>query len=130
LEAGLSEKPLVSIVGDNESVSWAVAGIIGSAGFRALVFPSAEEFIASGQMARSACLVVDVQLRGMSGLQLQSHLASSGRHIPMVFIVALADERSRALATKLGAVNILEKPSGEKTLLKEISMILKPRDKD
>ena len=124
------ENPLVSVVDDNDAVGWAVAKVIGSAGFRVLVFPSAGEFILSGQMACTACLVVDVQLTGMSGLQLQSHLAAAGRHIPVIFITASADARAQALARELGAVNVLDKPSGEKALLKEICLILKPTDAD
>jgi FixJ family two-component response regulator len=78
-------------------------------------------------MPGTACLVVDAQLTGMSGLQLQSHLAAAGRYIPMVFIVAHADERARALALELGAVNILDKPSGDKALLKQVRSILEPK---
>jgi two-component system, LuxR family, response regulator FixJ len=81
-------------------------------------------------MARTACLVVDVQLAGMSGPQLQSHLAAAGRHIPMVYIAASADERARVLAFELGAVNVLDKPSGDQALLKEICLILRPKGKE
>lgn len=123
----MTENSLVSVIDENESVSWAVAGIIRSAGFRVWVFPSAEEFLTSGDMERTECLVVGVQLSGMGGLQLQSHLAASGRHIPMVFIVSMANERARATAIEVGAVNVLDKPSGEKALLKEIRLLLKPR---
>jgi FixJ family two-component response regulator len=124
----LSKVPLVSIIDGNDSVGWAVAALIRSAGFRVLVFASVEEFIRSEQIPFTACLIVDVQLPGMSGLQLQSHLAAAGRHIPVIFITAAADERARALGLELGAVNVLDKTSGEKALLKEIRSILKPRD--
>jgi len=126
----LTEEPLVTVIDGNDLVGWAVATVIGSAGFRILVFPSAEEFILSGQMARTACLVVDVQLAGMSGPQLQSHLAAAGRYIPMVYIAASADERARVLAFELGAVNVLDKPSGDQALLKEICLILRPKGKE
>jgi FixJ family two-component response regulator len=79
-------------------------------------------------MPNTACLVVDAQLPGMSGLQLQSHLAAAGRHIPIIFITASADNGTRALARELGAVNVLDKASGDKALLKEIRLILKPWD--
>ncbi len=124
----MSKVPLISIIDDNDSVGWAVAGMVGSAGFRVSVFPSAEHFIRSDQMPCTACLIVDVQLPGMSGLQLQSHLAAAGRHIPIIFITSSEDERSRALARQLGALNVLGKPSGDQTLLKQIRLILKPRD--
>jgi FixJ family two-component response regulator len=109
-------------------VGWAVAGIVGSAGFSVLVFPSAEQFIRSGHMNSTACLVVNVQLPGMSGLQLQSHLAAAGCHIPIIFITGSEDEKARALAYELGAVNVLDKSSGARNLIKEICSIVKPRE--
>ena len=124
----MTANSLVSVIDDSDSVSWAVATVIRDAGFRVEIFGSAEKFILSDQMPCSACVVVNVQLTGMSGLQLQSHLAAAGRHIPMIFIAAPADERTRALAFELGAVNVLNKPSGDIALLKEIRSILKPRN--
>jgi FixJ family two-component response regulator len=128
----LSNVPQVSIIDGNDSVAWAVAALIRSAGFEVEVFASAEEFIRSNQMPRTACLIVDVKLPGMSGLQLQSHLASAGRHIPIIFITASADNGTRALARELGAINVLDSP-GDKALLnllKEIRLVLQPRDRD
>jgi len=121
---------LVAVLGPDESAGWAVARVIRSAGFDVAVFVSAEHFIRSHQMPCAACLIVDVQLQGMTGLQLQSHLAAAGRHIPMIFITTSADESARALAIELGAVKFLDKPYGDKALLKEISLILKPRDQE
>lgn len=120
--------PLVSVIDDSYSVRWAIATVIRSAGFDVEVFGSAEEFIRSDRMLGTACLVLDVQLQGMSGLQLQSHLASSGCHIPIIFITASADERARTLAHELGALRLLDKPSGDKALLKAIRLVLKPAD--
>ena len=126
----MAEIPLVSVIHNTESVLWPIARIVRSAGLAVEVFTSAEEFLASEKMARTDCLVLDVQLQGMSGLQLQSHLASGGRHIPIIFITAAKDETSRALAFKMGAVNVLDNPSGDKALLKEIYLILKPRNQE
>lgn len=117
--------PLVSVISDNESMRGAVATVISSAGFEIKVFPSAETFIRSDQMSNSACLVVDVQLPGMSGLQLQSHLVAASRHLPIIFVNASADERARTLAFELGAVNFQIQPSGEQALLKEVCLVLK-----
>jgi FixJ family two-component response regulator len=125
LGGGLSKGPLVSIIDDDDSVGWAVAGIIGSAGFKVLVFPSAEEFIRSDQIPCTACLIVNAKLPGMSGLQLQSHLAAAGRSIPIIFITASADEGVQARARQLGAVNVLDMASGARALLKEIRVTLK-----
>jgi len=124
----LSKVPLVSIIDDNDSVGWTVATLIGSAGFEALVFPSAQEFILSDRMYCTACLIVDAQLTGMSGLKLQSHLAAAGRHIPIIFINASADVAARSRASQLGALNVLDKPSSNEALLKEVRLILKYRN--
>ena len=123
---GLIDNPQVSVIHGDGVVGWSVARTVRSAGFPVEVFASAEAFISSNQMPRTACLVVDVQLTGMSGLQLQSHLAAAGRYIPMVFIVAASDKQGRERALDLGAVNILGSPSGDKALLKEVCSILKP----
>jgi FixJ family two-component response regulator len=123
---GLAEIPQVSIISDNDAARWAVAEVIRTAGFEVEVFGSAEKFILSDKVTRTACLVVDVQQTGMNGLQLQSHLSAAGRHIPMVFIVALVDERSRALALEVGAVNVLDRSFGDKALLEEVRAIVKP----
>lgn len=123
-----TEGSIVSVIDDSDSVGWAAAAVIRAAGFHVLVFLSASEFIQSGQMACTACLVVNAQLTGMSGLQLQSHLASAGRYIPMIFIIASADEKAKALAFSLGAVNVLDKQSGDKALLKQVTSILKTKE--
>jgi FixJ family two-component response regulator len=106
---GLSEIPQVSIISDNDAAFWAVAEAIRSAGFEVEVFGSAEKFILSDKVTGTGCLIVDVQLTGMSGLQLQSHLAAAGRHIPMVFVVAHAYERAQSLALRalLGEVRAI-----------------------
>ncbi len=107
-----------------------VATVIRSGGFAVEVFASVEEFILSNQMACTACLVVNVRQQGMGGLQLQSHLAAAGRHIPIIFITASADEGARRLAIELGAVNLLDKRSGDAALLKEIRQILNMKDNE
>ena len=125
----LIESPRVSVIHGDGVLGWSVARTIRSAGFAVEVFASSEAFISSDQMPSTACLVVDVQLAGMSGLQLQSHLAAAGRYIPMVFIVAASDKQGRERALEFGAVNILGSPSGDKALLKEIRLIFEPGGK-
>lgn len=125
----MRENPVVAVIEAGDPVNWAVAGVLRSAGFGVEIFASVEQFIRSAHMARTACLVLDVQVPGMSGLQLQSHLAAAGLHIPMIFIITgPADERSRTLAVELGAVNFQDRRSGEKALLKEIRSLLKAGD--
>jgi FixJ family two-component response regulator len=125
---GLRETDVVVIEAD-DLLSWAITRILRTAGLNVEVFASVEQFIRSDQVPFTACLVVDVQMPGMSGLQLQSHLASTGRHIPIVFITTSADERVQAIGSKMGAVDFQVQPSGEKALLKEIGLRLKPKGK-
>ena len=127
---GLEEIPFVAVIGADESAGWAVARVIRSEGFRVEVFRSAEQFIRSDQMSYARCLVLDVQLPGMTGLQVQSHLASAGHHIPIIFVTSSAGEKARMLALEFGAVNLLNKSSGERALLKEVRLILKSGDKE
>jgi FixJ family two-component response regulator len=121
---------LGAVIDGSHSVRREVAGVIRSAGFAVEVFSSAEEFIRFDQMPCTACLVVNVEQKGMGGLQLQSHLAAAGRHIPIILIATSADESARALARQLGALNVSDNPSGEEALLREICLTLKPRDKE
>src|SRR5260370_14958782 len=97
------DNPQVSVIHRDGVVGWSVAKTVKSAGFAVEVFASAEAFIGSDQMPRTACLVVDVQLTGMSGLQLQSHLAAAGRHISMGFLFASSAKTSRERAPSVWA---------------------------
>lgn len=130
----MSKVSFISVINDAESIRTAVARCIeswvGSRGFAVEVFGSAEEFLRSKHLGDTACLIVDADMRGMGGLQLQSHLASSGRHIPIIFITTSTDAAPRARALEVGAVDFLRKPSGEKALLKEIRLTLRLRDAD
>jgi FixJ family two-component response regulator len=123
----LRQIPVVAVIVGDDSVAQAAAIVIRSAGLSAEIFASVEQFIRSSQIPFAGCLVLDVQQPGMSGMQLQSHLVSAGRHIPIIFINASANETARALAFELGAVDLL-KSSGQQILLKEIGWRLKPPD--
>lgn len=121
----MTKTPLVAVIHNQDRTRDVVSGVIRLAGFDVEGFASAEAFIRSNRMLHTGCLVVDVQLTGMTGLQLQSHLAAAGRHIPIIFMTSSADERTRALARELGAVSFHSQPAGEKPLLKEIFEVLK-----
>jgi len=99
-------------------------------GFVVEVFASADEFLLSDRLHDTSCLVLDVQMPGMNGLQLQSHLAAAGYRIPIIFITACPDEGSRTRALKAGAVDFLEKPFGEQALLNGIRSAMKLRDEE
>ena len=116
---------LISVIDDDESVRRTTALLIESFGLRAAAFESAEGFLKSGQLHDTACLIVDVQMPGMNGLQLQSHLAAEGCGIPIIFITAYDDRESRGRAMRAGAVAFLSKPFGHEQLLQTIRSALR-----
>ena len=102
--------PLIAFVDDDVSAREALQGFLKASGFKADIFSSAEEFLLSDRLAETSCLVTDIHLRGMSGLQLQSHLAASGVRIPVVVVTAFPDDRIRERALSAGALCFLGKP--------------------
>jgi len=100
----------VSIVDDDPGICVALKALMRSAGLAAETFFSAEEFLESVKLAQTACLVLDMQLPRMSGLELQRHLASSGARVPIVFITAHDQAEAEAAAIQLGAAAFLSKP--------------------
>ena len=107
----------IAIVDDDQSVREAATNLFRSMGFPVVAFASAEEFLDSDSVGRTSCLVLEVQMPGMGGLRLQSHLASAGRHIPIVFVTGYPDEGVRTKALASGAVCFLTKPFAEGDLL-------------
>ena len=117
---------LISIVDDDESIHGTATRLIESSGFRVAAFESADAFLRSGQMHDTACLIVDVQMPGMNGLQLQSHLAAAGCGVPIIFITAYDDNESRRQAMQAGAVAFLGKPFSDEQLLQAVRSTLRP----
>ena len=111
----------ISVVDDDVSMRQAIKGLLKSAGFHAEVFASAEEFLNSGRLSGTACLILDVRMPGMSGVELQERLIASGRMVPIIFITAHADEQERARALERGAVDCLQKPFTDDALLDAIA---------
>jgi FixJ family two-component response regulator len=101
---------LVSIVDDDAAVRTATASLIRSLGHAAAAYESAESYLAGGDVARTACLITDVQMPGMNGLELQERLRADGYDMPIVFISGVADARQRARALADGAIGFLPKP--------------------
>jgi FixJ family two-component response regulator len=120
----MSDKFIVMIVDDDESVRRAARRLIKSFGFAVETFASAEDFLTSGQLPQTACLVLDVQMPGLNGLELQSRLISEGHQVPIVFITAFNDENARDRALRAGAVGYLVKPFEEADLLNGINLAL------
>jgi FixJ family two-component response regulator len=117
--------PLIAVVDDDPSVRKSLSSLLRSVGFAVQVFESAEEFVASDDLARTGCTILDVRMPGMSGLELQRRLALTHPHLPVVFITAHAsDEEVRSRALKDGAVDYLSKPLSEEALLGAVQAAL------
>jgi FixJ family two-component response regulator len=115
---------LISVVDDDESILRTTKLLIESFGFRAAAFESADGFLKSDQLHDTWCLIVDVQMPGMNGLQLQRQLAATGSRIPTIFITAYDDKESRRRAMRAGAVAFLGKPFSDEQLLQCIRSAL------
>ncbi len=117
-------KQLISMIDDDESIRRTTTFLIESFGFRTAAFESAESFLKSAQLRDSSCLLVDVQMPGMNGLQLQRELAIAGRNIPIIFITAYDNTDARQQAIQAGAVAFLSKPFNDKELLQAVRLAL------
>ena len=110
-------RKFVAIVDDDESIRAALQGFMKEAGLPAQAFASAEEFLAAGELNQVGCLVADIRMPGMSGLELQARLNAERHRIPIVFITAHGDASMRMQALRAGAVEFLAKPFDEEVLL-------------
>ena len=117
-------KPLVAVVDDDESVREAMESLMRSVGCRAEAYDSAEEFLLSGRLPETNCLILDVKMPGMGGMALQGLLAGINPPLPTVFITAHWDEPTRAQAIRLGAVDFLRKPCSDEALLDAVHLAL------
>ena len=108
---------MISIVDDDESVRETTSSLVRSLGLNASAFASAEEFLLSDQLSDTACLITDVQMQGMSGVELQSRLLAQGRHLPIIFMTAFPEERIRRNVLGAGAIGFLSKPFDEECLI-------------
>ena len=111
------DRSLVSVVDDDESVRESLPDLLRAFGFAAQAFSSAEEFLASDCVGQTRCLILDIAMPGMSGLDLQQELSLRRQEIPIVFITAVADETVRPRVLERGAVECLFKPFSETALL-------------
>jgi FixJ family two-component response regulator len=118
-----ADERLVSIVDDDASVRLSTRRLIRSLGFSAEAFGSAEEFLASGQAARTACLILDVRMPGLDGLELQRRLRADGLQIPIVFLTGLASDAEERRALAAGAIAFLRKAVGRDALLRVVQNV-------
>jgi FixJ family two-component response regulator len=124
-DSGGIKHPLLCVVDDDESIRESLPGLIKEFGFAARTFSSAEEFLASGAVSESSCLILDVGMPGMSGPELHQELKRRGEETPVIFITAQKDDRVRARVFEQGAVAFLPKPFSEEALLAAIKAALK-----
>ena len=116
---------MISIIDDDESVRIATQRLVRSLGLVAHVFACPEDFLQSPRLNDTTCLIADVQMPGMSGVELQSLLAARGQQMPMIFITAFPDEKIRARALQAGAICFLSKPFDGPTLVQCLDRALK-----
>ena len=113
----MSVKPTISIVDDDAGVRNATRSLVRSLGYHVAAFASAEEFLKSEQLYETSCLIADVQMPGLSGIELQEFLDATGHRIPIIFIAAFPDDRVRARAMRAGAVSLMSKPFTDTSLI-------------
>jgi FixJ family two-component response regulator len=118
---------MISIVDDSKSVRKATKRLLRSLGYGATTFASAEDFLQSDQINDTSCLITDVQMPGLSGLELQSRLIAQGNCMPMIFVTASTEEKTRARALKAGAIGFLAKPFNVDRLIEYIHTALADR---
>ena len=118
------ENKLVAIVDDDDSVRGTLQELLRSAGFSSRAFESAEAFLGSGHRQETACLITDIRMPGMSGLELQARLNAERCRIPTIFITAHGDEEMRFQALRGGAVEFLPKPFDDEVLIETIRAAL------
>jgi FixJ family two-component response regulator len=124
----VAKVPVISIVDDDESVRESTGGLIRSLGYAAATFASAEDFLRSDRIHHTACLITDVQMPGLSGMELQGRLTAGGHRMPVIFVTAFPDERIRARALEAGACGFLSKPFSDDSLIGSLNRALGSRD--
>jgi FixJ family two-component response regulator len=121
---------IVMIVDDDNSIRKSVRRLMKAFGVAVETFASAEEFLGSDRLDKTSCLILDVHMPGMNGLELQKRLVASGSAIPIIFITAFSNDDARAQAMKAGAVGYLAKPFDDEELLNCIHAALQHAEPD
>jgi len=124
-KARVPDNSKICVIDDDESVREALRSLLKSVGFEAEVFGSAEDFLSSGHLPGTSCLILDVRMPGMSGFELHEKLIDDEDGVPIIFISAHADEEARARALRSGAVDFLLKPFSDEALLHAIETAMR-----
>jgi FixJ family two-component response regulator len=122
----ICEKTMISIVDDDEVVRAATADLVNSLGYEAQTFASAEQFLESGQVEHTSCIITDLQMPGLNGLELQSRLIAAGYRKPIIFITAFPTVGARERALEGGAIAFLNKPFREDSLIESLKRATLP----
>ena len=112
--------PILSIIDDDDSMRCAMKSLVTSLGLRVHTFRSAEEFLQSPRVEDTSCLITDLQMPGLSGVELQTLLLSQARHVPIILVTGFPEERMRNRAMEAGALGFLSKPFESQTLIQLI----------
>jgi FixJ family two-component response regulator len=120
---------VISIVDDDASLREAMSGLVRSLGFDAATFASAEDFLQSDRVEATLCLITDVQMPGLSGVELQSQLISWGSPIPIIFVTASPEQRIEARVREAGAIGFLIKPFHDESLIECLDQALRGRSR-
>ena len=126
----MAEAPIISVVDDDPSVRTATARLLRSMGFSVYAFASAQEFLSSPHLSQTSCVIADVQMPGMTGVELQDHLIAHDHSMPIIFITAFPHDRVRERAMNAGAVCFLSKPFDETRLLECVEQALMKRQNE
>src|SRR5262249_35427807 len=126
-ELRVPHTPVIAIVDDDESFRQATLSFIRSLGYSAAAFPSANAFLSSNAVENTDCLITDVQMPGMSGVELQSYLIAQGHRVPVIFVTAFPEMEARGRALHAGAIGFLGKPFGDQNLISCLDKALATR---
>jgi FixJ family two-component response regulator len=124
-ERQMSHTELVSIVDDDPLAREGIKELVESLGYKALAFVSAQDFLQSGAIAKTGCLITDLQMPGLNGLELQERLQAGGYNTPVILITAYPNEKHRSRAMSAGAIGFLSKPFEEQSLLECLTIAMK-----
>ena len=124
----MSKTPLIAIIDDDASVRATTDSLVRSLGFVVYTFTSAEEFLRWDRLDDVSCVIADVQMPGMSGVELQAHLLTQGYRVPFIFFTAFPDEQIRAQAIRAGAICYLTKPFDGDSLVQGLDVALKKHE--
>jgi len=123
----VTDAPVISIIDDDPSVREATGGLVRSLGYRSETFASAEDFLQSGRMSETSCVITDVQMPGLSGVELQSMMIAQGNRTPIIFVTAFPEDRIRRRVLEAGAIGFLSKPFNEERLIEHLQVALESR---